>query len=119
MQFSELIGRGALDDEDALLWFAGLPERTDQGEAAPNPDGSPAGRKRRPIMLYEPSVKFVECLIIDGAMDGVRRSVEPNQIGVATPDRTLESSDHVPAGRPTVAQQFTAGNPAGARVEVP
>ena len=86
LQLSELIGRGALDDEDALLWFAGLLEPTDQGEAAPNPDGSLVGRKRRPIMLYEPLVKLAECIVIVEAMEGIRRSVEPCQLGVATPD---------------------------------
>ena len=44
------------------------------------------GGKRRPIMLYEPLVKLAECLVIDEAMEGIRRSVEPCQLGVATPD---------------------------------
>ena len=43
-------------------------------------------------MLYEPLVKLDECLIIDEAMEGIRRSVEPCQLGGRNPRRCEDCS---------------------------
>ena len=72
---------------DASLWCATLLEPVDQGPAKdPAAESTVRGRKLRPIMLCEALVKLAETVAIDGVILHIRRSLEPHQLGVNTPD---------------------------------
>eukprot|EP00973_Karenia_brevis_P049172 6820734-Karenia_brevis.AAC.1 len=69
----------------SLLWTAGIVTPIDCG---PKPE-SRTGRKLRPITLTESLVKFAESVGIDVLVDDIRRTFEPGQVGICTPDGNI------------------------------
>ena len=81
---------GVQMQKETRLWAAAILEATDRGiAAAPEPGESKVGahgRKVRPIGLSEALVKLAENCCIEAAMRDIKRTCEPIQLGVATPD---------------------------------
>ena len=69
-------------------------------------------------MLHGPLAKLAECLIIYEAMEGIRRSVEPCQLGVATPDGVRLAVRAVRAWAADVAVAVAARGPKAPEQEV-
>ena len=73
----------------APLWTAATVVALDGGPMPQQP-GQPAPpegqRKLRPIALAEALLKLAEGVIIDQHIWGLRRAVEPRQLGAGTPD---------------------------------
>ena len=69
----------------STLWTAGISVPVDCGPR----EGTPTGRKLRPITLSECLPKFAEAVLLDDMTEVIRSQFEPEQLGVSTPDGNI------------------------------